>query len=115
MLDEIKVLLSITDTEQDALLKLLIKDSKQRILTILNGVNVLYNTVPTSLEYIVVDVTLKRFNKLEDEGSTTSKNGDFTIVWEKNFLDEHKSILESYRNKASLSQSPTGVARPTFI
>jgi len=68
MIEEVKLLLGITDNLQDSLLELIIKDSKERILGYINkdGVAAL-KEVPDSLSYITRDVSIKRFNKISSE------------------------------------------------
>lgn len=72
-LKEIKVLLGISDELQDELLTLVIQDSEERILSVLNqyaqknGTDK-YDAVPDSLNYILRDVSIKRFNKRNSEG-----------------------------------------------
>ena len=63
MLDDIKLLLGISDALQDSLLNLLIKDSEERILATINqyasanGTSKL-DAIPDEFEYIKRDVIL---------------------------------------------------------
>lgn len=73
MLENLKILLEITDDVQDKKLKWLIESVSDRLRILLGGVNV----VPESLEYIVIEVSVIRFNRLGSEGySSHSVEGE---------------------------------------
>lgn len=85
MLAKLKLLLGIAadDTTRDDLLSLLINMAQGRLLLLIGA-----DTVPVSLEHIVVDVALARFNRIGSEGLTshtvegetqTFSDDDFTV------------------------------------
>ena len=100
-LKEIKVLLGISDELQDELLTLVIQDSEERILSVLNqyaqknGTDK-YDAVPDSLNYILRDVSIKRFNKRNSEGTSSDSEEGRSFTWEKSYLDEYLNILDKY-------------------
>ena len=68
MLKNIKILLGIDpeDTSRDALLELIISTVTARLQVLLGGIE-----PPESLEYIILEVTIKRFNRIGSEGLTS--------------------------------------------
>ena len=101
MLDEIKLLLSIEDKMQDTLLNLIIKDSEQRILSLLNQFAVKndtdkYKAIPGDLVYIHRDVAIKRFNRRNSEGATADSEEGRSYSWEPSYLNEYIDIFDEY-------------------
>lgn len=68
MLAKLKILLGIDadDTTRDDLLNLMLDMAQSRLLLVIGEA-----TLPASLEYIVVDVALARFNRIGSEGLTS--------------------------------------------
>lgn len=101
MLEEIKLLLGIGDDLQDTLLTLVIKDSEQRILSVLNQFATKNGTdkqkgIPEELTYIHRDVAIKRFNKLNSEGAAADSEEGRSYTWESSYLNEYLEILDEY-------------------
>ena len=63
MLEKIKLLLGIGDGSLDATLELLLDMATSRLLLIIGA-----DALPLTLEHIVVDATLARFNRIGSEG-----------------------------------------------
>lgn len=65
MLENLKSLLGfdLADTENDAKLSLIIEITTQRLKTLLGGIE-----PPEDLEYIIVEVSIIRFNRIGSEG-----------------------------------------------
>lgn len=66
MLETVKILLGIESDDRDALLNLIISSAMARLKVLLGGME-----PPESLEYIVVDVSVRRFNRIGSEGMTS--------------------------------------------
>jgi len=99
ILEELKTLKGIKDNEQDELLELIISDSESRILSRMN----LYREkdeeikeIPEKLRYVTRDVSVKRFNKLNSEGTSKHDEEGQSFTWESGYLDEHLDVLDSY-------------------
>ena len=60
MLTDLKLLLGITDEAQDDRLTWLIDSASQRLCILLGGAE----SVPETLEYVVVEVAAIRFNRI---------------------------------------------------
>jgi hypothetical protein len=66
MLESIKLLLGIATTDRDSLLKQIISSATARLTVLLGGIE-----PPESLDYIIVDVSIRRFNRIGSEGMTS--------------------------------------------
>ena len=66
MLESIKLLLGIATTDRDALLKQIISSATARLTVLLGGME-----PPESLDYIIIDVCVRRFNRIGSEGMTS--------------------------------------------
>lgn len=66
MLDEIKIILGIADNALDSQLNIIIANTKARLKMLLGGLD-----VPESLNYVIAEVSVKRFNRIGSEGITS--------------------------------------------
>ena len=109
ILKEIKLLKGVSDTAQDDLLNLTIKESTERILAFVNRYSETSITeIPNNAAYIVRDVAVKRFNKLNSEGAKADSEEGRAFTWEDNYLSEDdKQVLISLASK----RKARGIAR----
>ena len=63
MLDNLKMMLGIEDTDQDAKLKLILSNTTARLKLLLGGIE-----PPDEMNHIVLDVAIMRFNRIGSEG-----------------------------------------------
>lgn len=100
MLDSIKRFTGVNDTLQDELLQEIILESRERILDYINqdGITNL-EVVPSSLDYVVRDVSIKRFNRLNSEGAAADSEEGKSTTWESGYLSEYATTLDRYRKK----------------
>ena len=102
MLNDLKLMLDIdtADTSQDNKLKLIISAAPARLKTLLGGID-----PPESLDYIVREVSIRRFNRVGSEGmashavegeSITFTDGDFAGFEEdiQAYLDTQKDTTK---------------------
>lgn len=98
MLKQLKVLLGIdeNDSSLDAKLKLIISSVTARLQLLLGGIE-----VPESMEHIIVEVAVIRFNRIGSEGmashtvegeSYSFTEGDFAA-----FADEIQAFLDNQK------------------
>lgn len=109
MLDEVKTLLGfpLTDYSQDGRLEV-IMDIVSRHLQILAGTK----EVPPELEFIVDEVTVKRFNRIGSEGFSSHTVEGETISLESSDFDTYLSVIDAW--KTSQKDSP-GSGRIRFL
>ena len=67
VLENVKKLLSINDDKQDELLKIIINNTEKRLISLLPLET---EEIPERIEYIVEEVSVKRFNRGGAEGRT---------------------------------------------
>lgn len=94
MLENLKMMLGIEDTDRDELLKLIISNTTKRLKILLGGIE-----PPEELNHIILDVSIVRFNKIGSEGfsshtvegeSQSFVSGDFD-----GYMDEIQAFLDS--------------------
>ncbi|GGN64295.1 phage head-tail connector protein [Oceanobacillus indicireducens] len=94
----IKIVLDIQDDMQDPVLDVLIKNVRSLLLGKLRKVNKSIETIPEELEYIIEEVTLRRFNRIGSEGfkseSVEGHRIDFYDLDKE--LDPYMDIIEDY-------------------
>ena len=73
-LDDVKILLDITETDQDKKLGLIISNAEKQILAYLPAD---IKEVPEALQYISTELAIVRFNRIGNEGmSSYSQEGE---------------------------------------
>ena len=109
ILKEVKLLKGVSDNAQDDLLNLIIKESTDRILDFINRYSeASIIEIPNEVSYIVRDVVVKRFNKLNSEGAKADSEEGRAFTWEDNYLSEDdKQVLISLASK----RKARGIAR----
>ena len=94
MLERIKTVLDIDDNEQDDVLNILMSNVKSHLK------GMLQTDVPTDLNYIVEEITIRRFNRIGTEGMQSESVEGHSITFyalEKEFTPYEK-IIDSYKN-----------------
>lgn len=116
MLEEIKLLKGITDSQQDSLLKLIIEESEQRILSYINNERSNELTeYPEEIKYILRDVAIARFNRLDSEGSTKHSREGENFDWSDYLSANHEKALQRYMEPdESQDKSKPGLFRVIF-
>lgn len=92
MLAQIKTLLGFTDTSADELLTTIINLTTGRLLTLLGGAE----EMPDSLQYIVVEVCVARFNRIGSEGISSHSVEGESMAWSDNDFTPYQSDIDSY-------------------
>ena len=109
--EEIRLLKGIpkSDQEQDDLLTLIVRDSFERMIAYVNRFSDSQLTeLPETVAYILRDVAVSRFNRLNSEGATADSEEGRSFTWEDSYLtDDNKAILESL----AIKHRARGIAR----
>ena len=99
MLNDIKLLLGIADSDKDAVLKLLISTATARLKLLLGG-----TTPPESMDHIVREVAIIRFNRIGSEGMTSHSVEGESLTFSDDdfapFADEIQAFLDSQQESA---------------
>ena len=105
MLDRIKTRLSIdkSDTLQDDLIKDLILTTTDQLKAKIKS-----DTVPESLNFIIVEVAIKKYNKIGSEGYKSDSVDVISASYEDDMFLEFKDIINHY-SKSSRAYYTLGI------
>jgi hypothetical protein len=95
-LTNIKTLLRITGTSEDDILNVLLDNATASVLLYL-GVDEL----PPSIEFIVTEMVVVRYNKLMVEAITTTNNVGVAYTYGKEDLFPYMDMLDMYARKSN--------------
>ena len=93
MLERIKTMLGIEDSEQDAVLNIIIENVKSHLRAMLG------KEPPPELDFIIEEITIRRYNRIGSEGMTSESVEGHSV----NFYDlkeeftPYESIIASYK------------------
>ena len=96
MLEDLKLLLGIEDSDQDDKLKLILSNATSRLKLLLGGIE-----PPETLNYIIIEVAIMRFNRIGSEGlashtvegeSLSFSGSDFDM-----FADDIQAFMDSQK------------------
>ena len=99
MLDNLKIMLGFAadNTDPDNILRLIISNATARLKTLLGGID-----PPETLDYIIFEVAIVRFNKIGSEGfdshSVEGENITFTNADFKDFEADIQAFLDSQKD-----------------
>lgn len=94
MLNNLKLLLGITDSGQDERLQWLIDTVSSRLCILLGGVG----GVPDDLEYVVVEVAAVRFNRIGSEGYSSHTVEGESISFSDDDFAAYANEIQAYIN-----------------
>ena len=89
LLERIKLVLGISD--RDELLTEILRLSAMPVLLYIKQ-----DSIPTELEWIVVELSIARYNRLGAEGYTEEKNDNIQNRYEENTLDKYIPYLDKW-------------------
>lgn len=93
MLNDLKLMLGIeeSDTDLDSKLNLILKNTRQQLKAKLGGID-----PPETLDYIVLEVSIKRFNRIGSEGLTSHTVEGEAISFVDNDFNSFSDDIQSY-------------------
>lgn len=101
MIKEVKTLLSIPadNSDNDTLLNQLITMIEKRILFIINE-----KTLPKELDWIVVEATIVRFNRIGNEGFTQhSLEGNSSTIQSEDILEPFYDFINDWQQSKKVN------------
>lgn len=106
MLNNVKLLLGmdLTDERQDDKLELIIDMTTKRLKRMLGGLD-----VPPELDYIVINLSVSRFNKIGSEGLSSHDVEGESLTFSDSDFYEYKSDIENYLKE--IGKEKKGVLR----
>lgn len=96
MIEDLKLLLGLneTDKQTEQRLKLILDATRQRLRFLLGGLE-----PPEEMEYIILDVSVIRFNRIGSEGLSSHTVEGESLSWSENdfagYMDDIQSYLDS--------------------
>ncbi|WP_125606734.1 phage head-tail connector protein [Lapidilactobacillus bayanensis] len=93
-LEQIKTLLGIDNTDQDTSLNTVISLIESRLASKIGK-----DYVPDELQYIVVEASISRFNRINDEGKTSATENEVSATWQTDDLAPFASDIEDWISK----------------
>lgn len=93
VIDDIKSLLGFASesTEKDDLLELIIKNSTARLKILLGGID-----PPETLNYIIVEVSVIRFNRIGSEGAQSHSVDGESLSFSDDDFEQFKDEIQAY-------------------
>ena len=91
MLERVKRLLGLNNAESDELIKEIIKTTEQRLKNRLGGLD-----IPEALEFVVLEVSVKRFNRIGSEGFASHSVEGESVSWNEDDFKPYESDILSY-------------------
>ena len=92
VIDKIKTLLGLKDNDQDNLLNVIIENTEQALCFKLS-----VDEVPKELDYVLVEVAIKRFNRLKNEGMTSYSQEGESITFNSSDFNDFNSNIQQWR------------------
>lgn len=96
-LTELKTMLGLADDTRDALLNLIIKTTVQALrfkLALAPS-----EPFPSDLSYIALEVCVKRFNRLKNEGMTSYTQEGESITFNSNDFDDFQADIDAWKER----------------
>lgn len=89
--ERVKVLLGIKDALQDDLLRLIQELTEAHFKAYTKA-----SEIPTDLEYMIVEVMIRRFNRIGSEGYTSKEIEGLSMSFTQNDFQEYDRLLKVY-------------------
>ena len=105
-LSDLKTMLQIKDNKRDDILNLIIKNTTQALLFKLGlkaGVS-----IPDVLDYIALEVAVKRYNRLANEGMSSYTQEGQSITFSANDFDEFANDIDAWKDENGVKDNNSG-------
>ncbi len=106
MLSQIKTLLGLSDTSQDEKLESIISLTSARLASLLGT-----DGVPKEMEYIAVEASIRRFNRIGSEGMKSHDVEGESVAYRDDDFEGFMADIEAYRSR---NQNPSPLRRIKF-
>lgn len=93
MLNDFKIMLglSVRDNDMDDKLNIILENTKARLKILLGGIE-----VPESLNHIVMEVSIIRFNRIGSEGLSTHSVEGESLGFNENDFAQYQNEIDAY-------------------
>ena len=110
-LSNLKTMLQIADDKRDSILELIKKNTEQALRFKL-GLKP-SDDLPTELDYITLEVAIKRYNRIANEGMSQYSQEGETITFKSNDFDEFADDIDQWKNNND--KKPKSLGGVAFI
>lgn len=105
-LSDLKTMLQIKDNKRDDILSLIIKNTTQA-LSLKLGLKADVS-IPDVLDYIALEVAVKRYNRLANEGMSSYSQEGQSIAFNTNDFDEFSNDIANWKDENSVKDNNSG-------
>ena len=105
-LNDLKTMLQIKDNKRDDILILIVKNTTQALRFKL-GLKAL-EKVPEQLDYIALEVSVKRYNRLANEGMSSYSQEGESITFSANDFDEFMNDIDAWKDENGMKDNMSG-------
>ena len=96
-LDDLKTMLQLTTDKHDALLKLIIKNTKQALSFKLSLSE--DESIPEDLDFIALEVCVRRYNRISNEGMASYSQEGQSITFNSSDFDDFMDDINAWREQ----------------
>lgn len=96
-LDELKTMLQLTTEKQDALLRLIIKNTEQALRFKLNLTE--DAPIPQALGFVAFEVCVRRYNRVSNEGMASYSQEGQSITFNSSDFDDFADDIKAWREQ----------------
>ncbi|MEK1448146.1 phage head-tail connector protein [Limosilactobacillus fermentum] len=108
LLDDLRVMLGLNGDDQDQLLNLIIKTTRQNL-----GFRLGVTEVPEELSFIALEVCVRRFNRVKNEGMASYTQEGESISFLASDFDDFDGIINEWRRRHDKDVKSLG--KVTFV
>lgn len=108
-LQDLKTMLQLNTTDQDGLLNLIIKNTTKALRFKL-GLKV-GKEFPQELDYIVLEVCVRRYNRLKNEGMASYSQEGESITFKSDDFDDFQDDISAWKEANNVPDASLGSAR----
>lgn len=108
-LQDVKTLLGIHDNSRDDLLNLIIQNAETQLLGRLQVTDVPVIEVPPSLQYIIPELVVRRYNRIGSEGMSSESVEGHSVTYQDNDFLPYEFEIDRFLN--TIRRPKTGVVR----
>lgn len=96
-IEELKTMLQLTTDKQDALLKLIIKNTEQALSFKLSLSE--DESIPNDLAFIALEVCVRRYNRISNEGMASYSQEGQSITFNSSDFDDFMDDINAWREQ----------------
>ncbi len=108
-IEELKTMLQLTTDKQDALLKLIIKNTEQALSFKLSLSE--DESIPNDLAFIALEVCVRRYNRISNEGMASYSQEGQSITFNSSDFDDFMDDINAWREQNGKNVKSLGHAQ----